>query len=113
MARVVTSYASLMKEAKKSGVDQNKLFTAAAKTYDQQAKRKAGMEKTIEEEGLTVTKVYVKGQENSMPHPLIDPLQKLEDSMNRTLKTMAELIDMFGRKPEEPDDGLSEFRNDR
>ena len=110
MAKAVMSYTMLLREAKKAGVENNQLFKAAAKTYDLQAKRKAGMESKIEEDGLTVEKTYVKGNANVMPHPLLDQLQKLEDSMNRTLGRMAEIIVQFGKPPEEPDDGLGEFR---
>ena len=110
MAKAVMSYLLLMREAKKTGADQNQLFKAAAKTYDSQAKRKAELENKIAESGMTVEKTYVKGTPNIMANPLLDILQKLEDSMNRTLGTMKDIIVAFGRKPEEPDDGLGDFR---
>lgn len=110
MAKKVASYALLMQEARKAGVDKNQLFKAAAKTYDTQAKRKSDIEAEIEEKGLFVEKTYVKGAANLTANPMLDQLRSLEDSMNRTLGEMESLIKTFGKPPEEPDDGLGEFR---
>ncbi len=110
MARAVMTYRSLMKEAKLRKVDTNPLFKAAAKTYDSQAKRKAKLEEQLEADGATVTKTYVKGRDNVTAHPLLDILQKLEDSMNRTLQTMKDIMVAMGQEKEEQDDDLSAFR---
>lgn len=105
----VTTYTKLMAMAKQYQVDDNTLFVAAAKTYDSQAKRKKKIEEQIEKDGETVEKEYVKGRQNITAHPLLDVLQKLEDSMNRTLHTMLEIITEIGEEPETPD-SLTEFR---
>ena len=101
MAGKKTTYAGLMRMAKKYGVEKNEMFVAAAGQYITQRGVIDEINKKLqEEEDFVTTKEYVKGRENVCVHPLIRELPKHSDSANKTLVTMLEIIKTFGKEPE-------------
>ena len=50
------------------------------------------LEKTINEEGTTVTKEYVKGRKNVYSHPAVADYNKTTDSANKTVATLMRII---------------------
>ena len=61
----------ILKIAEKHGVEQNFFFITTFKRYQVQLKILNELEKTIVDDGVLVTKEYVKGRENVYSHPAI------------------------------------------
>ena len=110
MAKAVSSYRKLLKFGKAFDVDKDEDFKAAAMTYAEEAELIAKMRTALEEDGMTVTKEYVKGRENVCIHPLVQEIPKHVDCANRTLGIMGDIIVKRGKKRVEGEDALSEFR---
>lgn len=110
MPKAVSSYRKLIKFGKIFEVDRDEDYKAAAQTYAEEAELIAKMRTQLEEDGMTVTKEYVKGRENVCVHPLIQEIPKHVDCANRTLGILGEIIVKRGKKKPEEADGLSEFR---
>jgi hypothetical protein len=100
----------LIKFGKIFEVDRDEDYKAAAQTYAEEAELIAKMRTQLEEDGMTVTKEYVKGRENVCVHPLIQEIPKHVDCANRTLGIMGDIIVKRGKKKPDDMDGLSEFR---
>jgi len=110
MAEAVSSYRKLIKFGKSYEVDKEEDFKAAAMTYAEEAELIARMRTQLEEDGMTVEKVYVKGRENVCVHPLVSEIPKHVDCANRTLGILCDIIVKRGKKSTDVKDGLSEFR---
>lgn len=110
MAKAVSSYRKLLKFGKLFDVDRDEDFKAAAMTYAEEAELIARMRTQLEEDGMTVEKEYVKGRQNVCIHPLVQEIPKHVDCANRTLGILCDIIVKRGKKTEEVQDGLSEFR---
>ena len=110
MAKAVSSYRKLMKFGKIFEVHQDEDFKAAAMTYAEEAELIARMREQLEEDGMTVSKEYVKGRENVCVHPLVQEIPKHVDCANRTLGILGDIIVKRGRKRPDEVDGLTEFR---
>ena len=107
MAKKGTTFAELMKMAKSYGVDQNALFLAAAEQYDLQQNVIRMLKESIDENDLTTSKSYIKGQNNDYAAPLVKELPKHSDAANRTAGTILDIIVKLGRKPVDDDDGFN------
>ena len=53
------------------------------------------LEKAIKEDGLTVTKEYVKGRKNVYSNPALKEYNTTTDSANRTVATLMKIIKSF------------------
>lgn len=98
----------ILKIAEKHGVEQNFFFITTFKRYQVQINILADLEKTIQEEGTTVTKQYVKGRENVYTHPAIGEYNKTSTAANQTVQTLMKIITTL-RKDEEDGDELLKF----
>lgn len=90
---------SLKKQAKeildiatKHGVEQNFFFITTFKRYQVQIQILSDLEKTIKDEGNTVTKEYVKGRKNVYTHPAIGEYNKTSTAANQTVSTLMKII---------------------
>ena len=110
MARAVSSYKKLITFGKIFEVDQDEDYKAAAMTYAEEAKLIAEMRTQLKNDGMTVSKEYVKGRQNVCVHPLVTEIPKHVDSANRTLNLINEIIVKRGKAKPEEKDALSEFR---
>ena len=110
MADPVSSYQKLIKFGKIFEVDKDEDYKAAAKTYAEEVDLIARMRTQLDEDGMIISKEYVKGRENLCPHPLIQEIPKHVDCANRTLGIMGNIIESRGKKKPDESDGLSEFR---
>lgn len=63
------------------------------------------LEKTIREDGILVTKEYVKGRQNVYSHPAVTQYNRTTDSANKTAATLRRIITTLGSRNggEEPD----------
>ena len=108
--KAVTTYRKLYKFGKQYGVAEEEDYKAAIKTYAEQAELIATMRNQLAEDGMTVSKEYVKGRKNVCVHPLVQEIPKHVDCANRTLGILGDIIVKRGRKKAEEIDGLSEFK---
>lgn len=101
MARRRKTYNDLMRLAKNYGVDKNAMFVQAVEQYEVQQRIITAIKETLDEdeEGLMTEKEYVKGRKNVYVNPLVKELPKHADSANRTLSTMLDIIEKFGKEP--------------
>lgn len=82
----------ILEIAEKHGVEQNFFFLTTFKRYQVQLSILNDLEKTINEEGTTVTKEYVKGRRNVYSHPAVADYNKTTDSANKTVATLMRII---------------------
>ena len=106
----VTTVKKLMELGRKYKVDHEEDFIVAVKTFVEEAKLIDRMRKQLNEDGMTVTKEYVKGRENIAAHPLIAEIPKHVDCANRLLQSMNAIIESRGQRLEQETDELDEFR---
>jgi len=88
--------AEIMRLAEDSGVQSNYFFITTFKRYQVQLSILDDLEKTIKEDGTTVTKEYVKGRGNVYSHPAISEFNRTTDSANKTVATLIRIIKNFG-----------------
>lgn len=87
--------------AEKHGVEQNFFFITTFKRYQVQLKILNNLEKTIQEDGVLVTKEYVKGRENVYSHPAISDYNRTTDSANKTVTTLMKIITTLRSKDDD------------
>ena len=97
----------ILEIAHKHGVEQNFFFLTTFKRYQVQLGILNDLEKTINEEGITVTKEYVKGRKNVYSHPAVADYNKTTDSANKTVSTLMRIITTLrNRNDEDVEDPL-------
>lgn len=82
----------ILRIASEHGVEQNFFFITTFKRYQVQISILNDLEKTIKEEGNTVTKEYVKGRKNVYTHPAIAEYNKTSTAANQTVQTLIKII---------------------
>ncbi|MBR5845517.1 MAG: hypothetical protein IKY65_04580 [Rikenellaceae bacterium] len=98
--------AEILRIASEHGVEQNFFFLTTFKRYQVQIKILADLEKTINAEGNTVTKEYVKGRKNVYTHPAIGEYNKTSTAANQTVQTLMKIV-MTMRDDDSDTDGGS------
>lgn len=97
----------ILEIAQKHGVEQNFFFLTTFKRYQVQLGILNDLEKTINEEGTTVTKEYVKGRKNVYSHPAVADYNRTTDSANKTVSTLMRIITILrDRNDEDAEDPL-------
>lgn len=97
----------IMRIAEESGVQSNFFFLTTFKRYQVQLNILNDLEKTIKEEGMLVSKEYVKGRKNMYSNPAVAEYNKTTDSANKTVATLMRILKNFN-----VDDGNSEAEED-
>ena len=82
----------ILRIAEQHGVEQNFFFLTTFKRYQVQLQILGDLEKTIKEDGILVTKEYVKGRKNVYSHPAISDYNRTTDSANKTVSTLMKII---------------------
>lgn len=82
----------IIKIAEESGVQSNFFFLTTFKRYQVQLNMLNDLEKSIKEDGATVTKEYVKGRKNIYSNPALRDYNTTTDSANRTVATLMKII---------------------
>lgn len=82
----------IIKIAEESGVQSNFFFLTTFKRYQVQLEMLNDLEKAIKEDGMTVTKEYVKGRKNVYSNPALKDYNTTTDSANRTVSTLMKII---------------------
>lgn len=82
----------ILRIAEQHGVEQNFFFLTTFKRYQVQLQILNDLEKTIKQDGILVTKEYVKGRKNVYSHPAIQDYNRTTDSANKTVTTLMKII---------------------
>lgn len=102
----------ILKVAESYNVDKNFFFITSFRRYMVQIRILADLEQTLKEDGVLVTKQYVKGRENVYTHPAIQDYNRTTDSANKTVATLLKIIRNFNSDDtDKSDDPLSKLIN--
>ena len=82
----------IMRIAKESGVQGNYFFITTFERYQVQLRMLEELEKSLNEDGMLVTKEYVKGRKNVYSSPAVKDYNTTTDSANRTVSTLMKII---------------------
>jgi hypothetical protein len=86
----------IIKIAEESGVQSNFFFVTTFKRYQVQLSILTELEKTMKEEGMLVTKEYVRDRKNLYANPAVAEYNRTTDSANKTVSTLLKIIKNFG-----------------
>lgn len=95
----------IIRMAEEAGVQTNFFFVTTFERYQVQLSNLSELEKAIKENGLLVTKEYVKGRANIYVNPAVTEYNRTTDSANRTVTTLMKIIKGFAKEDEERDSG--------
>ena len=95
----------IIRIAEESGVQSNFFFITTFKRYQVQLNILCELEKALKQEGMTVTKEYVRGRKNLYSNPAIGEYNRTTDSANKTVSTLMKILKNYGvdEQPEEED----------
>lgn len=82
----------ILRIAEESGVQSNYFFITTFKRYQMQLVILYELEKTLKDEGMLVSKEYVKGRKNLYSNPALKDYNTTTDSANRTVATLMKII---------------------
>lgn len=85
----------ILRLAEEKGVSSNFFFTTTFKRYSTQLKILSELEKTMNEEGMLVSKEYVRGRKNLYTNPAVSEYNKTTDSANKTVATLMKILRTF------------------
>ncbi len=86
----------IIRLAEESGVQSNYFFVTTFERYQVQLTILAELEKAIADEGMLVSKEYVKGRKNLYTNPAVSDYNRTTDSANKTVSTLMKIIKNFG-----------------
>lgn len=86
----------IVRLAEESGVQSNYFFVTTFERYQVQLKILDELQKAIEDEGMLVSKEYVKGRKNLYTNPAVGDYNRTTDSANKTVATLIKIIKNFG-----------------
>lgn len=85
----------ILRIAEESGVQSNFFFLTTFKRYQVQLNILSELEKAMKEEGMLVSKEYVKGRKNLYSNPAVAEYNKTTDSANKTVATLMRILKNF------------------
>ncbi len=85
----------IIRIAEESGVQSNFFFLTTFKRYQVQLNILSELEKNMKEDGMLVTKEYVKGRKNLYSSPAVAEYNKTTDSANKTVACLMKIIRNF------------------
>lgn len=97
----------IIRIAEESGVQSNFFFITTFKRYQVQLNMLTELEKKMKDDGMLVTKEYVKGRKNLYSNPALREYNTTTDSANRTVSTLMKIIKNYN-----VDDGEEEVEED-
>ena len=104
----------ILRITEQHGVEQNFFFLTTFKRYQVQLQILNDLEKTIKQDGILVTKEYVKGRKNVYSHPAISDYNRTTDSANKTVVTLMKIITTLrDRQDDDEPDPLLEILGGR
>lgn len=85
----------IIRIAEESGVQSNFFFMTTFKRYQVQLHILSELEKSMNAEGMLVSKEYVKNRKNLYSNPAVSEYNKTTDSANKTVSTLMKIIKSF------------------
>lgn len=85
----------IIKLAESSGVQSNYFFTTTFRRYQTQLEILSELTEKMEDDGVIVTKEYVKGSKNAYTSPAVTAFNRTADSANKTVITLIKIIKEF------------------
>lgn len=85
----------IIKIAEENGVQGNYFFLTTFERYQTQLDVLTKLKAAIENDGVLVTKEYVKGRENVYTSPAVADYNRTTDSANKTVATLMKIIKNF------------------
>jgi len=102
----------ILELAEAAGVQDNFFFVNTFKNYLRQLDYLDELDKCLQDDGMSVTKEYVKGRKNIYAHPALNNFNRTNDSANKTVSTLLKIIKTFGAEQSKEDyDPLMEIIN--
>lgn len=103
----------IIRIAEESGVQSNFFFLTTFKRYQVQLNILSELEKAMKDDGMLVSKEYVKGRKNLYSNPAVAEYNKTTDSANKTVATLMRIIKNFNvnEESETEDDPLMKIIN--
>jgi len=99
----------ILKIAEQHGVEQNFFFITTFKRYQVQIGILNDLEKSITNDGILVTKEYVKGRQNVYTHPAVQEYNKTSTAANQTVQTLMKIITNLRDESDDDGSALLEF----
>jgi len=93
----------IIRIAEESGVQSNFFFITTFKRYQVQLNMLTELEKKMKDDGMLVTKEYVKGRKNLYSNPALKEYNATTDSANRTVATLMKIIKNYNVDDGEPE----------
>ena len=98
--------------AQESGLQSNYFFVTTFERYQVQLQILDDLKQAIEEEGMLVSKEYVKGRKNLYTNPAVSDFNRTTDSANKTVATLLRIIKSFeSEQTQEESDPLMSIIN--
>ena len=94
----------IIRIAEESGVQSNFFFMTTFKRYQVQLHILSELEKSMNAEGMLVSKEYVKGRKNLYSNPAVGEYNRTTDSANKTVSTLMRIIKSFNAEDESTDE---------
>lgn len=85
----------IIRIAEESGVQSNFFFLTTFKRYQVQLNILTELEKHMKEDGMLVSKEYVKNRKNLYSNPAVAEYNRTTDSANKTVQTLMKIIKDF------------------
>ena len=96
MAKQKLSFDEIMNLAEQYGVKDNVLFVSAADRYAGQMEMIRKIQADLDNRGLVMEVIGSTGQKKIEAHPMAGQLPKYNDTANKTLGVMLDIIDKLG-----------------
>ena len=93
----------IMQLAEDSGVENNYFFVTTFERYQVQLRILEDLEQAINEEGMLVSKEYVKGRKNLYTNPAVSDYNRTTDSANKTVATLLRILKNFDAEQSQDD----------
>ena len=85
----------ILRLAEESGLQSNYFFVTTFERYQVQLQILESLKQSIDDDGMTVTKEYVKGRKNLYSNPAISDYNRTTDSANKTVATLLRILKSF------------------
>jgi hypothetical protein len=85
----------ILRLAEESGLQSNYFFVTTFERYQVQLQILEDLKQAINDEGMLVSKEYVKGRKNLYTNPAVSDFNRTTDSANKTVATLLRILKSF------------------
>ena len=93
----------ILRLAEESGLQSNYFFVTTFQRYQVQLQILEELEQAIKDEGMLVSKEYVKGRKNLYTNPAVSDYNRTTDSANKTVATLLRILKSFDAEQSQDD----------